>query len=82
MTAPTVGRPLKEHRFSLRGTAKTSEGDQHPDRAAQFRWMLCDVLAGQVSPDVKGHSALGTRPPPPFVLAEDVLAATCRRPRA
>ncbi|MBB5775036.1 hypothetical protein HD596_001792 [Nonomuraea jabiensis] len=38
VTAPTVGRLLKENGFSLQGTAKVLEGDQHPDRDAQFRY--------------------------------------------
>src|SRR5215472_17722107 len=35
VTAPTVGRLLKDNGFSLQGTAKTLEGEQHPDRDAQ-----------------------------------------------
>ncbi|MFJ9034878.1 ISAzo13 family transposase [Streptomyces sp. NPDC102274] len=50
VTAPTVGRLLKEHGFSLQGTAKTLEGDQHPDRDAQFRY---------INEQVKGHQAAG-----------------------
>lgn len=50
VSAPTVGRLLKEHGFSLQGTAKTLEGDQHPDRDAQFRY---------INEQVKEHQAAG-----------------------
>ena len=36
VSAPTVGRLLRDNGFSLQGTAKTLEGAQHPDRDAQF----------------------------------------------
>src|SRR5664280_2545887 len=39
VSAPTVGRLLRENCFSLQGTAKTLEGEQHPDRDAQFRYI-------------------------------------------
>ena len=38
VSAPTVGRLLRENGFSLQGNAKTLEGEQHPDRDAQF-WL-------------------------------------------
>ncbi|MEV7189730.1 ISAzo13 family transposase [Kitasatospora sp. NPDC093102] len=50
VTAPTVGRLLKENGFSLQGTAKTLEGEQHPDRDAQFRY---------INEQVKEHQAVG-----------------------
>ncbi|WP_043637573.1 ISAzo13 family transposase, partial [Nonomuraea candida] len=50
VTAPTVGRLLKANLFSLQGTAKTLEGDQHPDRDAQFRY---------INEQVKEHQASG-----------------------
>jgi hypothetical protein len=50
VTAPTVGRLLKENGFSLQGTAKTLEGDQHPDRDSQFRY---------INEQVKMHQAAG-----------------------
>ena len=50
VTAPTVGRLLKDNRFSPQSTAKTLEGEQHPDRDAQFRY-----INGQV----KAHQAVG-----------------------
>jgi hypothetical protein len=33
----TVARLLREAKYSLQGTVKTHEGDDHPDRDAQFR---------------------------------------------
>src|SRR5688572_27411968 len=39
VSAPTVGRLLRENGFSLQGTAKTLEGAQHPDRDAQFTYI-------------------------------------------
>lgn len=68
ITAPTVGRLLKEHGFSLQGTAKTLEGDQHPDRDAQFRYINEQVkehqAAGEpvISVDAKKKEQLGQLP--------------------
>jgi DNA-binding transcriptional regulator YdaS (Cro superfamily) len=68
VTAPTVGRLLKEHGFSLQGTAKTLEGDQHPDRDAQFRYINEQVkehqAAGEpvISVDAKKKEQLGQLP--------------------
>jgi len=39
VSAPTVGKVLRDNGFSLQGTAKTLEGEQHPDRDAQFRYI-------------------------------------------
>src|SRR6266511_2846811 len=39
VSAPTVGRLLRQNGFSLQGTVKTLEGAQHPDRDAQFRYL-------------------------------------------
>jgi transposase len=50
VSAPTVGRLLRENGFSLQGTAKTLEGEQHPDRDAQFRY---------INDQVKQHQAAG-----------------------
>ncbi|MFE4337468.1 ISAzo13 family transposase [Streptomyces sp. NPDC056831] len=50
VSAPTVGRLLRESGFSLQGTAKTVEGKQHPDRDAQFRY---------INEQVKQHQAAG-----------------------
>ena len=68
VTAPTVGRLLKENGFSLQGTAKTLEGDQHPDRDAQFRYINEQVkdhqAAGEpvISVDAKKKEQLGLLP--------------------
>ncbi len=37
--ADTVGDPLRAEGFSLQGNAKAIEGNQHPDRDAQFRYI-------------------------------------------
>jgi transposase len=37
VSAPTVGKLLRDNGFSLQATAKTLQGAQHPDRDAQFR---------------------------------------------
>ena len=37
VSAPTVGRLLREHGFSLQANAKTLEGKQHPGRVAPER---------------------------------------------
>jgi transposase len=50
VSAPTVGRLLRDNGFSLQGTAKTLEGEQHPDRDAQF---------GYINEQVKAHQAAG-----------------------
>jgi hypothetical protein len=39
VSADTVGDLLQAEGFSLQGNAKTVEGKQHPDRAAQFRYI-------------------------------------------
>ena len=70
VTAPTVGRLLKESGFSLQGTAKTLEGAQHPDRDAQFRYINEQVkdhqAAGQpvISVDSKKKEQVGMLPMP------------------
>lgn len=68
VSAPTVGRLLKENGFSLQGTAKTLEGIQHPDRDAQFRYINEQVEAHHadgepvVSVDTKKKEQLGQLP--------------------
>ena len=68
VSAPTVGRLLKENGFSLQGTSKTLEGSQHPDRDAQFRYINDQVEAHQeagdpvVSVDTKKKEQLGQLP--------------------
>jgi Rhodopirellula transposase DDE domain len=55
----TVGRLLKQQRYTLQRTQKTEEGAQHPDRDAQFRYVNeqagVHLAAGQpvVSVDTK-----------------------------
>ncbi|MFI0041279.1 MULTISPECIES: ISAzo13 family transposase [Streptomyces] len=39
VSADTVGDLLREEGFSLQANAKTIEGNQHPDRDAQFRYI-------------------------------------------
>src|SRR4051794_36178855 len=68
VSAPTVGRLLREAGFSLQGTAKTLEGKQHPDRDAQFAYINEQVKAHQVagapviSVDAKKKEQLGQLP--------------------
>jgi len=68
VSAPTVGRLLRENGFSLQGTAKTLQGEQHPDRDAQFRYINEQVKAHQdagepvVSVDAKKKEQLGQLP--------------------
>jgi hypothetical protein len=68
VSAPTVGRLLRENGFSLQGTAKTLEGEQHPDRDAQFRYINEQVkryqAAGEpvISVDAKKKEQLGQLP--------------------
>jgi len=70
VSAPTVGRLLRENGFSLQGTAKTLEGEQHPDRDAQFRYINEQVKAHQdgeqpvISVDAKKKEQLGQLPAP------------------
>lgn len=39
MSAPTVGKLLRDNGFSLQANAKALEGKQHPDRDAQFGYL-------------------------------------------
>jgi hypothetical protein len=70
VSAPTVGRLLRANGFSLQGTAKSLEGDQHPDRDAQFRHITEQVKAHQaagepvVSVDAKKKEQVGLLPAP------------------
>src|SRR5215472_6933549 len=65
VSAPTVGRLLRDQGFSLQASAKTLEGKQHPDRDAQFRYLNEQVRqhqsAGQpvISIDAKKKEQLG-----------------------
>jgi len=70
VSAPTVGRLLREQGFSLQANAKTLEGKQHPDRDAQFRYINAQVnrhqASGQpvISVDAKKKEQLGQLPNP------------------
>ena len=70
VSAPTVGKVLRDNGFSLQGTAKTLEGEQHPDRDAQFRYINDQAKdhqdAGEpvVSVDAKKKEHLGHFPVP------------------
>jgi len=70
VSAPTVGKVLRDNGFSLQGTAKTLEGEQHPDRDAQFRYINDQAKdhqdAGEpvVSVDAKKKEHLGQFPVP------------------
>ncbi len=68
VSAPTVGRLLKQQGFSLQANAKTLEGAQHPDRDAQFRYLNEQVKTHQangqpvISVDAKKKEQLGRLP--------------------
>ncbi|MFE7962765.1 ISAzo13 family transposase [Streptomyces anthocyanicus] len=68
VSAPTVGRLLKQAGFSLQGNAKTLEGSQHPDRDAQFRYLNGQIkqhqAAGEpvISVDTKKREQIGRLP--------------------
>jgi DNA-binding transcriptional regulator YdaS (Cro superfamily) len=68
VSAPTVGRLLKEQGFSLQANSKTLEGTQHPDRDIQFRYINEQVkrhhAEGQpvISVDAKKKEQLGQLP--------------------
>ena len=63
--ADTVGDLLRAEGFSLQGNAKTIEGQRHPDRDAQFRYISEQVKAHQgtadpvVSVDTKKKELVG-----------------------
>jgi len=50
-SADTVGGLLRDEGFSLQGNAKTIEGQRHPDRDAQFRYINDQVKAHQDAGD-------------------------------
>ncbi|MDG4762666.1 ISAzo13 family transposase [Solwaraspora sp. WMMD406] len=68
VTAPTVGRLLRENGFTSRGAAKTLEGQRHPDRDVQFHYInelvKQHLLAGEpvISVDTRKKEQLGRRP--------------------
>ncbi len=51
VSADTVGDLLRAEGFSLQGNAKTIEGQRHPDRDAQFRYISEQVTAHQDTGD-------------------------------
>ena len=51
VSADTVGDLLRAEGFSLQGNAKAIEGNQHPDRDAQFRYISEQARAHQDSGD-------------------------------
>src|ERR1700724_1371466 len=51
VSADTAGDLLREEGFSLQGNAKTIEGQRHPDRDAQFRYINEQVKDHQGSAD-------------------------------
>jgi hypothetical protein len=65
VSARTVASLLREHDYSLQGTSKTVEGEQHPDRDAQFRYINRQTkafhAAGQpvISVDTKKKELVG-----------------------
>jgi len=65
VSARTVAKLMREHDYSLQGTRKTVEGEQHPDRNAQFerinRQTKAFHAAGQpvISVDTKKKELVG-----------------------
>jgi hypothetical protein len=59
----TVARMLASLGFSLQGNAKVTEGNQHADRDAQFRYLAAQVTehasAGQPGVDAKKKELVG-----------------------
>jgi hypothetical protein len=51
VSADTVGDLLREEGFGLQGNAKSIEGNQHPDRDAQFRYLNDQATAYQAAGD-------------------------------
>jgi hypothetical protein len=70
VTGTTVGRLLKQAGYSLQANRKTREGESHPDRDAQFRYINRRVQAqrrrGQpaVSVDTKKKEVVGNHKNP------------------
>ena len=68
VSAPTVGRLLRQEGFSLQANVKTLEGAQHPDRDAQFRYINEQVKQYQavgepvISVDTKKREQIGRLP--------------------
>jgi transposase len=70
VSAMTVGNLLKDNGFSLQAQAKTLEGEQHPDRDVQFRYINEQVKQHQatgepvISVDAKKKEMIGQLPNP------------------
>jgi hypothetical protein len=70
VTGTTVARLLKETGYSLQANRKTREGESHPDRDAQFRYINRRVHAQQrhdqpaISVDTKKKETVGNRKNP------------------
>ena len=70
VSAVTVGNLLKDNGFSLQAQSKVLEGEQHPDRDAQFRYINEQVKLRQgagepvISVDTKKKEMLGQLPNP------------------
>ena len=81
VSAPTVGRLLREQGFSLQANTKTLEGKQHPDRDAQFRYVNEQVKAHQVAgqPVISVDAKKVFKPnPQAYTLIEDKLGISPR----
>ena len=67
ITAPTVGKLLNAAGYSLQANRKTREGEDHPDRNAQFEYINRRAIALQrrrqpvVSVDTKKKEILGNK---------------------
>jgi hypothetical protein len=65
VSAETVGKLLRESGYSLQANVKTTEGSQHPDRDAQFRYLneqarqFRDAGLPVVSVDAKKKELIG-----------------------
>jgi transposase len=70
VTGTTVARLLKETGYSLQANRKTRQGESHPDRDAQFRYINRRVQAQQrhdqpaISVDTKKKETVGNRKNP------------------
>jgi hypothetical protein len=87
VTAPAAGRLLKENGFSLQGTAEVLEGEQYPDRDAQFRCINGQArdhqAAGEpvISVDAKKKEQTGLLPHGGAGMAAGQAAARGRGPQ-
>lgn len=81
VSAPTVGRLLKQVGFSLQANVKTLEGAQHPDRDAQFRYINEQVKQHQADgePVVSVDTKKRGRPLTSHEVVIETIAATRTR---